>query len=73
MIKHTIRSKNGGTKEASLTPMKAIRYQCLGCMGWSASEVKRCTSLFCSLFPYRMGTNPERKGIGNFCPVELRK
>jgi len=64
MIKHTIRSKGGGTKVVSLSPLKAIRYQCLECLGWSAYEVKNCTSKLCSLYLYRFGTNPERKRIG---------
>lgn len=64
MIKHTIKLKDGGTKEVSLTPIKAIRHQCLECLGWSAYEIKRCTGKLCSLYPYRLGTNPERKGIG---------
>jgi hypothetical protein len=67
MIRHTVRAKDGGNREVSLTPLKAIRYQCLECMGFVTSEVKRCTSPLCSLFPYKLGTNPERKGIsGNF-------
>jgi len=70
MIKHTIRSKDGGTREVSLTPIKAIRHQCLECLGWSAYEVKKCTGKFCSLYPYRLGTNPERKGIGNKFPYK---
>jgi hypothetical protein len=64
MIKHTIRSKFGGTKVVSLSPLKAIRFQCIECMGFSAFEVKKCTSVLCSLYPYRLGTNPDRKGIG---------
>ncbi len=65
MIKHTIRTREGGAKEVSLTPIKAIRYQCIECMGFSAFEVKKCTSPLCSLYPYRDGHDPERKGIGN--------
>ena len=65
MIEHIIRSKDGGVKTVSLTPIKAIRYQCLECVCWSASEVKRCTSKFCSLFPYRFGKAPGHKGKGN--------
>ncbi|MBT6047833.1 MAG: hypothetical protein HOG49_13575 [Candidatus Scalindua sp.] len=64
MIKHTIRSKDGGTREVSLTPIKAIRFQCLECMGFSAYEIKKCTDKSCPSYPYRLGTNPERKGIG---------
>jgi len=64
MTKHTIRLKDGRIKEVSLTPIKAIRYQCKECLGWSAYEIKRCTGTLCALYPFRLGTNPERKGIG---------
>ncbi len=61
-IKHHIRSKgNGELREVELTPNRAIRYQCVECMGWSAHEVKECTDQYCSLYPFRMGTNPSRK------------
>jgi len=65
MIKHVIRSKDGGTKEVSLTPLKAIRYQCLECVCWSAYEVKSCTGKRCPLYPYRFGKVPGHKGKGN--------
>jgi hypothetical protein len=65
MIRHKIKSKDGGTREVSLTPIKAIRYQCLECMGFVTSEVKKCTSPLCSLFPYRFGKAPGHKGKGN--------
>jgi len=65
MIKHEIRSRDGRTKVVSLTPIKAIRYQCLECMGLVTSEVKKCTSPLCSLFPYRFGKAPGHKGRGN--------
>jgi hypothetical protein len=65
MIKHEIRNKDDdGTSEVSLTPMKAIRNHCLECTGWSAHEVKICTDKLCNCYPYRLGTNPERAGIG---------
>ena len=44
-------------------PLKAIRTHCLAC-GGRPKEVKGCQSADCALFPYRMGTNPARKGIG---------
>lgn len=47
-----------------LTPIKAIREKCLDCCGQS-SEVKLCPCKDCSLFPYRMGQDPARKGISN--------
>lgn len=62
-IKHAIRSSksNGETRLVELTPNKAIHYQCVECMGWSAQEVKECTDPHCPLYPFRMGTNPSRK------------
>ena len=41
-----------------MTPMKAIRAKCLDCMCGSAEEVKRCPSISCSLFRFRLGRNP---------------
>ena len=65
-VTHEIRSDgNGKTKIVNLTPIKAIRYQCLECMGFQYGLVADCTSVLCSLYPYRMGKNPERKGIGS--------
>ncbi len=64
MIKHPIRTKDGETRIVNLTPLKAIRLQCIECMGFSVYESANCTSPLCSLFPYREGDNPERKGIG---------
>jgi len=54
-IKHTVRNGKGGTIEAKLTPIKAIRLQCIECMGFQAAFVKKCSSPLCSLFPFRMG------------------
>ncbi len=65
MISHEIRSKDGGTKEVSLTPLKSIRLNCLECVCWSAYEVKHCTSPLCPLYPYRFGRVPGHKGKGN--------
>ena len=42
-----------------LTPIKAIRQKCLDCSGWQASEVKLCTMVECTLYPYRMGKRPK--------------
>ncbi|MBU0478762.1 hypothetical protein KKC91_09385 [bacterium] len=47
-----------------LTPIKAIRKKCLDCMCNQSKEVKLCTSPNCPLYPYRLGKNPARKGIG---------
>lgn len=49
-----------------LTPLKAIRAKCLDCVCENAQEVRLCPSTGCPLYPYRMGHNPNRKGIGGF-------
>lgn len=56
-VKHEIRSKDGKTQKVSLTPLRAIRAQCLECVCWQPEEVKLCTSPLCSLFPFRFGTD----------------
>jgi len=63
-IRHTIRKNGkGDMAELKLTPIKAIRCQCLECMGFVPSEVKLCRSGLCPLFPFRMGkAHAGRKG-----------
>jgi len=50
------------------TPLKAIKAKCLDCSCYSPKEVKECVIKECSLYPYRVGKNPNRKGIGNKNP-----
>jgi hypothetical protein len=51
-----------------LTPIKAIRAKCLDCSNYLPSQVRECRITDCPLWPYRMGTNPARKGKGgNIC------
>jgi hypothetical protein len=52
----------GGRVGKRLTPLKAIRAKCLECAGGSWAEVRRCNIPDCSLFEYRFGSNPARKG-----------
>lgn len=47
-----------------LSPLKAIRAKCLDCMCDQPAEVRLCACKDCALYPYRMGHNPSRKGIG---------
>lgn len=47
-----------------LTPIKAIRAKCLDCSNYQPSEIRNCEITDCALWPYRMGTNPARKGKG---------
>ena len=42
-------------------PMKIIRAFCMDCMGGSQHEIRHCTSVGCSLWPYRFAKNPFRK------------
>jgi len=41
-----------------ITPMKAIRLNCLDCCGGSRKEVRLCPVKDCTLHPYRMGKRP---------------
>jgi len=47
-----------------LTPLQAIRAKCLDCTCWQPKEVRLCPCEDCPLYPYRLGKNPARKGIG---------
>lgn len=53
-VKQVIRTKKG-EKLVSLNRTKAIRAFCLECVGWSALEVRKCTSPKCALYNFRMG------------------
>ena len=58
-IRHTIRKDgNNNMKDVALSPMKAIRYMCVECMGFDYTEIDGCTSPNCPLFPYRYGKRP---------------
>jgi len=46
-----------------LTPLRAIRRYCLNCAG-SFKAIKHCMSFDCPLYIYRLGHDPQRKGIG---------
>lgn len=50
-------------KQKQLSPLKAIRIKCLECSAGHVTAVKNCVTEDCSLFSYRFGTNPKRKGI----------
>lgn len=46
------------------SPVKAIRWYCLGCQADIPSQVRLCEDVDCPLYSYRMGKNPRRTGIG---------
>lgn len=50
-------------RKAVPTPLKAMRAKCLDCAG-RPKEVRHCPAIDCPLWPFRMGKNPNRKGIG---------
>lgn len=45
-----------------LTPLKAIKKHCLECSAYEKKQVRECVIKDCVLFPYRLGSNPNRKG-----------
>lgn len=46
-------------------PTEAIRARCLDCCAGSAREVRRCVSIDCPLWAFRMGTNPWRAPLSD--------
>ena len=55
-VEHIFRKNgNGALQTARLTPIKAIRANCLECVCWQAREVAECTNTLCPLHPFRMG------------------
>jgi hypothetical protein len=44
--------------------VKTIRLFCVECMGGSYQLVKECPSTDCPIYHFRLGTNPNRAGIG---------
>jgi len=46
------------------SPVKSIRLKCLECTDHHPKEIRNCTITDCALYPYRLGRNPNRKGIG---------
>lgn len=47
-----------------LTPVQAHRKRCLDCAGGSCKAVRECQQTDCESWPFRMGKNPNRTGIG---------
>jgi hypothetical protein len=48
-----------------VTPLKAIRKNCIECSGGSVKEVAMCVIPDCALYPFRFGKNPYSKRVGN--------
>ena len=47
-----------------LTPLQAMRAKCLDCSSHKPKEVRECPAISCAIYPYRLGHNPSRKGVG---------
>ncbi len=48
-----------------VSPVRSIRKYCVQvCQSGSPKEARHCSNSECPLFPFRMGTNPNRQGIG---------
>lgn len=50
--------------------VKTIRRICLWCQGDRADFVRECREVTCVLHPYRMGSNPNRAGMGSKSPFK---
>jgi hypothetical protein len=50
----TLRTLGHGGK----TPLQVIRSKCLNSCVDQPSEVRKCTTVSCPLWPYKMGSNP---------------
>lgn len=61
------------TEAKPTTPIRAIRAKCLDCTCGSPQEVRLCPTPDCPLYPYRMGHNPNRKGLGGKLPPNMGK
>jgi hypothetical protein len=46
-----------------LSAVQALRARCLDCCCGSAAEVRRCVSVNCPSWPFRMGTDPWRAKV----------
>jgi hypothetical protein len=56
-----------------ITPLSAIRKFCIQCQGGNQKAPTLCASIDCSLYAYRLGKNPARKGIGGKISKQGRK
>ncbi len=62
---NTVNSDSPSQKKPKIvSPLKSIRLKCLDCSCYNRSEIQLCPIEDCPLYPYRMGHNPNRTGIG---------
>ena len=48
---------------ARVSPLRALRLNCVDCCNGSAQEVRLCTAVDCPSWPFRMGKNPWRRKL----------
>ena len=53
------------------SPLRSIREKCVDCCAGNKAEVARCQIQSCALWPFRMGRNPNRVGVGG-SPLGLK-
>lgn len=56
--------KEGSILRNKITPLRMIRKFCIVCMGGNQKAPKGCESKECPLYPFRLGKQPTRQGIG---------
>ena len=59
MVRHTLRTSAGATRELRYGRELAIRLFCTQCLGWE-SDPADCTAPLCPLFPFRGLTRKSR-------------
>jgi len=47
--------------DKKISPLKAIRLQCLKCSNGNIYEIRHCPITDCALYVFRFGRNPNRK------------
>jgi hypothetical protein len=57
----------------NVTPLQGIRKYCKDCTGGRLKEIRLCLNSECSLYAFRFGHNPNRKGIGRKDGVSIKK
>jgi len=59
--RHITREQVMSAGHQPMSPLKALRLRCLDCCAGQPSEVRLCTAVACTSWPFRMRNNPWRK------------
>lgn len=63
LVRHAVRTRDGGTKALKYGRKQAIRLFCVECLGWE-DHPKDCKAPLCPLYPFRGITMASQKGVG---------